>query len=194
MTEPQAPQTEQRFYVRPQHNPKSRADRFKRVHYYVSRLGVTVSSRLKQTLLGIRQVAPKIQDERLRALATKPYLEPEFLQAVKELLCIMVHLDAADQGGEQMPAWLMTYLKLSLYASDYLISSPEAMDVMDLHADCPNLDVICSESALKACEYLGFGMDSPSFAPAIKAILVESRPYRQPILRDSLTLPLGQLD
>lgn len=182
-----------RFYVTPALNPKSRNERYKRVHFYVSQLGIAVSARLKERLLAIRGLAEKIKDEDLAALAAKSFSEEEFLPAVKEILCIWIHLDAADQGGDLMPAWLMNYLKLALYASDYLIASPDAMSVMDLHSDCADLDSLCSEVAIKACEYLGFGSASSAFAPGIKPLLTESRPLRQKHLRDSLCKPLQEL-
>lgn len=183
-----------RFYVTPALNPKSRSERYKRVHYYVSQLGISVSARLKERLLAVRGLAGKIKDPDLAELAGKNFSEAEFLPAVKELLCIWIHLDAADQGGDLMPAWLMNYLKLALYASDYLITSPDAMSVMDLHSDCSDLDSLCSEVAIKACEYLGFGAAAAAFAPGIKPLLTESRPLRQVHLKDSLCLPLDELD
>ena len=182
-----------RFYVTPALNPKSRAERYKRVHFYVSQMGISVSARLKERLLAIRGLAEKIKDPDLSALASKNFSEAEFLPSVKELLCIWIHLDAADQGGDLMPAWLMNYLKLALYASDYLIASPDAMSVMDLHSDCADLDSLCSEVAIKVCEYLGFGAASAAFAPGVKPLLTDSRPVRQVHLRDSLCLPLNEL-
>ena len=184
---------ETRFFVTPALNPKTRSERYKRVHYYVSQLGVSVSARLKERLVAIRGLADKIKDPDLSALAAKNFSEAEFLPAVKELLCIWVHLDAADQGGDLMPAWLMNYLKLALYASDYLIGMPDAMSVMDLHTDCADLDSLCSEVSIKACQYLGFGAAAAAFAPGVKPLLTESRPLRQKHLCDSLSLPLEQL-
>lgn len=182
------------FQVRAALNPRTRAERYKRVHYYVSRMGVSVSSQLKQTLLGLRQVADQMADPALAEIARKSYHESEFLPAVKELLCIWIHLDAADQGGELMPAWLMNYLKLALYASDYLIPQPEAMSVMDLHSDCRDLESLMTEAAMKTAEYLGFGAGALALTPAIKPILVNSRPHRQQHLERSLTLPIESLD
>lgn len=182
-----------RFYVTPALNPKTRSERYKRVHYYVSQLGIAVSARLKERLVAVRGLSEKIRDADLAALAAKNFSEEEFLPAVKELLCIWIHLDAADQGGDLMPAWLMTYLKLALYASDYLIAQPDAMSVMDLHSDCADLDSLCSEVAIKACDYLGFGAASAAFAPGIKPLLTESRAIRQKLLQDSLCLPLAEL-
>ncbi|MBX9688870.1 MAG: hypothetical protein K2X27_19330 [Candidatus Obscuribacterales bacterium] len=182
-----------RFYVTPALNPKSRSERYKRVHFYVSQMGVSVSARLKERLLAIRGLSEKIADPDLAALAAKNFNESEFLPAVKELLCIWIHLDAADQGGDMMPAWLMNYMKLALYASDYLIPAPDAMSVMDLHSDCADLDSLCSEVSIKACEYLGFGFASAAFAPGIKPLLTESRAIRQNHLKDSLCKPLEEL-
>ncbi len=183
-----------RFYVTPGLNPKSRSERYKRVHFYVSQLGISVSARLKERLLAIRALSEKIRDPDLAALASKNFSEEEFLPAVKELICIWIHLDAADQGGDLMPAWLMNYLKLALFASDYLIASPDAMSVMDLHSDCADLDALCSEVAIKVGEYLGFGNAAAAFAPGIKPLLAETREIRQEHLRTSLCKPLEEMD
>jgi hypothetical protein len=182
-----------RFYVTPAMNPKSRSERYKRVHFYVSQMGVSVSVRLKERLLAIRALSSKIRDSDLSRLARKNYSEEEFLPAVKELLCIWIHLDAADQGGDLMEPWLLNYLKLALYASDYLIASPDAMGVMDLHSDCADLESLCGEVAIKACQYLGFGAAAPAFAPGVKPLLAESRLIRQLHLRNSLCLSLEEL-
>lgn len=182
-----------RFYVAPALNPKSRSERYQRVHYYVSQMGISVSARLKERLLAIRGLAGKIRDPGLASLARKNFSEAEFLPAVKELLCIWIHLDAADQGGDLMPPWLMNYLKLALYASDYLIAQPDAMSVMDLHSDCPDINSLCSEVSIKACEYLGFGAAAAAFAPGVRPLLSDSRPIRQRHLRNSLCLPLEEL-
>lgn len=175
------------YYVTPAQNPRSKSERYKRVHCYVSQMGVSVSAELKQTLLALRQLSAQMEDPNLQAVAAKNYSEKEFLSAVKELLCIWIHLDAADQGGELMPSWLMNYLKLALYATDYMIAEPESMSVMELHSDCRDLDSLCSEVALKTCEYLGFGPSALVLAPCIKQILVNSRPVRQRHLLDSLS-------
>jgi hypothetical protein len=189
----QAASGDTRFYVTPALNPKSRSERYKRVHFYVSQMGISVSVRLKERLLAIRALSGKIRDPDLSSLARKNFSESEFLPAVKELLCIWIHLDAAEQGGDLMPPWLMNYLKLALYASDYLIASPDAMSVMDLHSDCVDLDSLCNEVSIKACEYLGFGAAAAAFAPGVKPLLSESRLIRQLHLRNSLCLPLSEL-
>jgi hypothetical protein len=182
-----------RFYVTPALNPKSRSERCKRVHFYVSQIGMSVSARLRERLLAVRGLAVKIKDPDLASLARKNFSEREFLPAVKEILCIWIHLDAADQGGDLMPDWLMNYLKLALYATDYLIAEPDAMSVMDLHSDCFDLDSLCNEVSIKACEYLGFGAASAAFAPGVRPLLSETRSIRQQHLKDSLCLPLNEL-
>ena len=182
-----------RYYVTPALNPKSRSERYKRVHFYVSQMGISVSLRLKERLLAVRGLATKIKDPDLSSLARKSFSEAEFLPAVKELLSIWIHLDAADQGGDLMPSWLMNYFKLALYASDYLIASPEAMSVLDLHSDCSDPESLHSEVAIKVCQYLGFGAAAAAFAPGVRPLLSESRLIRQTHLRDSLSLPLDEL-
>ncbi len=182
------------FVVRPHHKPKDRSERYRRVHFYVSRMGVSVSARLKQILMALRQLSSQMNDAECAAFARKSYSEEEFLPAVKELLCLWIHLDAVDQGGELMPAWLMNYLKLALFASDYLLPQPDSMSVMELHSDCVDLNSLCSEGSLKACEYLGFHHASAILAPAITPVLMNSRSIRQKHLQDSLTLSIDELE
>lgn len=182
------------FSVRPHHNPKSRTERYRRVHFYVSRMGVSVSARLRQVLNALRQLAVEMKDPSCAAYARKSYTEAEFLPAVKELLCIWIHLDAVDQGGELMPVWLMSYLKLALFACDYMVPLPDAMSVMERHSDCRDIEKLCDEAALKVCEYLGFDHVAQAFAPAIVPILLNSRAVRQKHLEDSLTLPLNEVE
>lgn len=181
------------FRARPENNPKDRTEKYRRVHYYVSRMGVAISNQLKQALLALRNAAPQLQTEQMRVVASKQYTEDEFLPAVKELLCIYVHLDAIDQGGELMPAWLMNYLKLALHATDYLIATPEAMLVMESHADCRNMNELTNEVSLKVCETLGHGGCARAFAPAVGTLIKASRTTRNRILKESLTLPLNEL-
>jgi hypothetical protein len=180
------------FLVAPKHKPGDRAERNRRVHYYVSNMGVSVSSRLKEVLLALREISSEMNDPECARVACKAYSEKQFLLAVKELLCIWIHLDALDQGGELMPAWLMNYLKLALHASDYLLPEPDSTSVMELHSDCRDLNSLCSESALKACDYLGFESYSPVLAPAIMPVLMASRSLRHKHLEDSLGLPVEQ--
>lgn len=181
------------FHARPEHNPKDRTEKYRRVHYYVSRMGVAISNQLKQALLALRNAAPQLQTEQMRVVASKQYTEDEFLPAVKELLCIYIHLDAIDQGGELMPAWLMNYLKLALHATDYLIATPEAMFVMESHADCRSLQELTNEVSHSVCQTLGHGGCSRAFAPAIGTLIKSSQATRNRILKDSLTMPLIEL-
>lgn len=174
----------------PDHNPRSRQDRYRRVHYYVSQMGMTVSGQLRQALMTLRNAADQLNSPELREIARKQYTEEEFLPACKEILCIWIHLEAVDQGGEMMPAWLMNYLKLALYATDYLIDRPQAMAIMDSHADCADLPSLFQEVALTTGEFLGFGAHAATLAPAIKILLANSRPLRQRLLKDSLTLSI----
>lgn len=182
------------FRPRPEHNPRVRHERFQRVHYYVSRMGVAVSDELKDIVVALRTSAEQFTSEEIRAAVTKQYREAEVLAATKELLCIWIHLEAVDQGGELMPAWLMHFFKLSLYVSDYLIASPEAMEVMDSHSDCREMGALCDDVGLTVAAYLGYGRSAPLLAPVIAPILRESREIRQPILKDALTLPVEEME
>ena len=180
------------FRPMPGHNPRSRQDRYRRVHYYVSQLGAAASGHLKQALLALRGASDHMPED-LQNLAMKPYMESEFLPATKELLCIWIHLEAVDQGGEGMPSWLMQYLKLGLYATDYLIPEPQAINVMQAHAPCTELPALFDEVALTMAQYLGYGARASEFAPAFNPLLESTRQLRQKILKQSLTADLETL-
>ena len=180
------------FRPMPGHNPRSRQDRYRRVHYYVSQLGAAASGQMKQALLALR-AASHAMPEDLQSLALKPYTESEFLPATKELLCIWIHLEAVDQGGEGMPSWLMQYLKLALYATDYLIPEPQAINVMQIHAACEELPPLFSEVGLAMAAYLGYGEKASEFAPAFLPLLENTRQIRQRILKQSLTADVDSL-
>ena len=178
------------FRPMPGHNPRSRQDRYRRVHYYVSQLGAAASGQLKQALLALRAASEHMPVD-LQELALKPYIESEFLPATKELLCIWIHLEAVDQGGEGMPSWLMQYLKLALYATDYSIPEPQAINVMEQHAACSELPALFGEVSLTMAAYLGYGERANELAPAFLPLLENTRQIRQRILKQSLA---GDLD
>jgi hypothetical protein len=171
----------------PGHNLRSRQDRYRRVRSYVSQLGAAASAQLKQALLALRNAADKLPTPELQAAASKQYVESEFLPAVKELLCIWIHLEAIDQGGEMMPEWLMNYLKLAVYGTDFLIESPPAEQVMDQHAHCTEMSMLQKEVSESLAERLGYGSVAKQLAPAFIPLLENSRSTRQKILRESLT-------
>lgn len=188
------PSEEESFLlIEARHCPRSAKERYRRIHYYVSMLSVSISEQLKQILLAVRHVSDQIKNDEIRQVARKPFSEAEFLPAVKELLCIWIHLDAIDQGGYSMPDWLLNYLRLSLFATDFLISRPGAVAVLELHGQCRDPEILAQEVCLKMCEYLGFGPHAKAFAPALHSLILNSRPYRQKILKDSLHLPVNQL-
>jgi hypothetical protein len=176
----------------PGHQPRKRQTICKRVRYYVSELGVVASSQLKQALLLIRNASDKMTSADLREAAGKQFVESQFLPATKELLCIWIHLEAVDQGGEAMPGWLMEYLKLALYATDYLIEQPPAVEIMEYHAHCQGLDSLYEDVGQTMAISLGFGTSAPAFAAALIPLMKNSRPARQQVLKDSLTLNLDQ--
>lgn len=178
------------FRPLPEHKPQSTRQRYQRVHSYVSLLGSKSSSLLKKTLLAIHEAAERIEDPQIKALALKQYTESEFLPATKELLCIWLHLEAVDQGGEEMPAWLLQFLKLSLYATDYLIDVPSALEIMDHHALCADLQSLHLSVSLSLSIKLGFGQYARSFAPAFIPLLTTTRKARQRILQKVLSMTI----
>jgi hypothetical protein len=174
------------------HNPKSRNDRYRRVHKYVCDLSAAASGQLKQALVVLRNAAEELP-EHLRPAAQKQYVESEFMPASKELLCIWIHLEAIDQGGEIMPTWLVEFLELSMHATDFLIAMPSASDIMQSHAGCIAISDLVDQSAASIAAKLGFGNVSQSFAPIFAPLLINSRPTRQQVLHDALTIDAVEL-
>lgn len=181
------------FHVRPEHAPRSKSEKYKRVHYFVCRLGLAVSDRLQEALMDLRRQADQAPSQELEQLALKGYSEEEFVCAVKEILCIWLHQEAIDQGGSGAPAWLMSFLRTALGATDILIAHPRAQEVFSGYDDCDDMRSLCREAAIKAATRLGFGQHSLIFASAVAALLVYSRGDRQQVLRDALTLPLAEV-
>lgn len=178
----------------PGHNPRSRQDRYRRVHQYVSQLGGASSHQLRQALLVLRNAADQLPTPELQDAARKSFTDEEFLTATKELLCIWIHLEAVDQGAEAMPGWLMNFLKLSLSATDYLIQRPQAMEVMQAHVHCVELSQLYAEVSLALASYLGFGACTQALAPTFLPLLANSRAVRQQLLKEALTLEIEDED
>jgi hypothetical protein len=181
------------FRVRPEHNPKTKSEKYKRVHYLVCRLGLAVSDRLQEALVDLRRQAYQAPSPELEQLALKGYSEDEFVGAVKEILCIWLHQEAVDQGGPQAPPWLISFLRIALGATDILIPYPRAMDVFAEYSDCDDMRSLCREAAVRAAGRLGFGENSEVFAAAVVGLLVYNREDRQRVLQDALTLPIGEI-
>jgi len=175
------------FRPKPGHHPRNRQEQHKRVHRYVSLLGNSASVQLQQSILKMRNAAEKMPTPQLQAAASKEISEEEFRWAIKELLCLWIHLEAVDQGGAGMPTWLINYLKLALYATDYLVAQPTAAEIMKAHAHCENLTELYSEVSESIAKYLGLGDCASSLGIAFVSLLTESRALRQNILKDSLT-------
>lgn len=181
------------FRVRPEHCPKSKQEKYKRLHFYVSRLGVSVSDLLMENLLDLRRKAYQYQDPNVQQTALKAFNDEEYTNAVKELLCIWLHMEAMDQGGDSMPDWLLAFLRLAFGATDILIPHPRAMTVLNGYGNCTNEEALVREAATKACRALGFGEAASSFAPQLAPLLLQTSQTRQQILQESLVMPLEQI-
>lgn len=181
------------FRVRPEHNPSNKQEKYKRVHYFVCRLGLTVSDRLQEALIDLRRSAYDAPTPELMQLALKGYSDDEFVGAVKELLCIWLHQEAVDQGGPQAPPWIMGFLRLAFGATDILVAEPRALDVFSNYHDCDDMRSLCRAAAIRTAFILGFGEHSLQFAAAVAGLVVHNRADRQRILRDALTLPIDQI-
>jgi hypothetical protein len=177
------------FRVRPEHAPRSKPETYKRLHYYVAKMGVTVSDQLQAVLIDIRRNAYSLPPD-IQRTALKGFSDDEFVSTVKEILCIWMHLEAVDQGGEFMPAWLLTFLRLGFGATDYMIPKPKAIDVMLSYDDCDEYLALVRQVAYKIAHMLGFGAHARIFADPLAQILTETGPLRQQILEKALTLPI----
>jgi hypothetical protein len=167
------------FRPNPGFNPRGRSERHRRVHFYAVQLAKEASTSLRDVIVYLRQT-----NEAWR----RQFTAQQFQSASKELMCIWIHLEAIDQGGESMPAWLMNYLKLALHAADQLIESPRALDVMKQHQQCTDLDSLYNEVIETIAANLGFTEMTNEIASAIFPLLVNSRAMRQSVLRESLLL------
>jgi hypothetical protein len=177
----------------PGHTPRSAKDRYKRVHRYVSNLAMAASAQMKQALLVLRNAAAELPSPELQTAARKQYSQVEFLAATKELLCIWVHLEAVDQGGETMPGWLIEFLKLALAATDFVIEQPPAQAIMEQHGDCTETKVLIEQVCRSIAQKLGYGAVANILAPAFAPLLEKSRLLRQQALRDALTVDAAEL-
>jgi hypothetical protein len=167
------------FRPNPGHNPRGRQERHRRVHFYTVQLAKEASTAIRDTIVYLRQS----NDSWRRQFTTD-----QFQSAVKELMCILIHLEAIDQGGESMPAWLMNYFKLAFHAADQLIANPRSLDIMKQHQQCNDLDTLYMEVVDTIAANLGFTEMTNEIASAVYPLLVNSRGMRQSILRESLLL------
>ncbi len=181
------------FRVLPEHCPRTAKEKYKRLHFYVSKLGVAVSDFLIESLLNLRSSAHLYQDAQIQQLALKGYNDEEYTSSVKELLCIWLHLEAMDQGGDAMPDWLLRFLRLAFGATDILIPRPRAQQVLNSYGHCADEESLITESALRAGHALGFGETATIFAPNLSPILSDTGKVRQTILQEALALPLEKV-
>lgn len=181
------------FHARPEHCPRTKEELYERLNYYASWMGVAASDALFESLTALRQAAPRLPNDEVRALALKGYTDEEYTSAVKEVLCIWFHLEALDQGGERAPEWLLSYLRLAFNAGDYLIATPKAMDVISSYDDHNDVVSLCQAAAIRTCRALGFGEYSEGFSAAIDRVFFATAPQRQQILEEALTLPLDTM-
>lgn len=178
-----------KFQASDEHAPRSKTEAYKRLHYYVSKMGVTISDQLQLALIDLRRNAHQLPEDGLQKLAIKGFRDDEFVPAVKEILCIWLHLEAIDQGGEKMPDWLLTFLRLAFGATDYMIPRPTAADVMGAYEHTSDLTELCLQSSVKVAQILGFGEHARIFAPSISPVLLKTEALRQQILQKALMLP-----
>lgn len=181
------------FQVTPDLIPKSNEETYKRLHYYVAEMSVSISDHLRDALIELRKMSDQLPNQELQQLALKGYTDEEFVAAVKELLCIWLHLEAMDQGGEEMPGWLLAFFHLALGAADYMIAKPKAREVMRCYENCDDLAALCLQCCERTCQALGFGDASMIFGPTIYPVLLYTGQLRQKFLERALTSPISQI-
>jgi len=182
------------FRPGPEQNPRSREETYKRLHYYAARLALAVSDHLQDALINLRRKAYGLTDPELKKLALKGYSDEEYVTAVKEILCIWLHLEAVEQGGEEMPRWLLSFLRLTFGATDYIINEPKALDVVHSYEPSDDLNTLCQQTSLRACRALGFGDAANQFVPAILPVLMQTTSVRHQILERALVTPLERIE
>ncbi len=86
-----------------------------------------------------------------------------------------------------MPTWLINFLKLALYATDFLVAQPTTTSIMNAHAHCENLIALYSEVGETIANNLGLGDYANLLGPGFVPLLTDTRTLRQNVLKDSLT-------
>jgi len=181
------------FLVPGSSEPATNEEMYKRLHCYVAGLATTASSQLYEALLELRRSALGIENIMLKQIALKQFSNQEFSAAVKEVMCLWLHLEAVDQGGEDMPGWLLNFFQLSFGAADYTIPVPRANEIMVAYQSCQDVASFCYDGAIRVCMSLGFGENSLDFAPAINPVLLQTRYLRSQCLENALMLPVQNL-
>ncbi len=181
------------FHPGPEHEPGSEEELNFRLDYYTCQLAITASEQLSQALTNLRGSADRLRPPELGSLALKQFKEEEFAAAVKETICIWIHHEAVDQGGEWLPDWLRNFFRLAFGAADYMIQKPTAWEVMHAYGRCNDMVALCMEACCRLCGELGFGIASMTFSPAVMPVVLQTGEVRQSVLRDALALSLDEL-
>ena len=169
--------------------PKSKQETYKRIHYYVAKLGITVSDCLQDALIRQRKAAADLTDPKALQTALKGFSDDEFLPAVKEIMVVWLHLEALDQGGEQMDRWVRTFLRLAFGATDYLLPGPAAMQVIEAYDGCDEVFALYQEASYRIAFQLGFREPASYFASVVIPVFIDTGPLRQKALQMALSLP-----
>ncbi len=177
-----------------QYEPNSDEERNFRLDYYVCRLATSAADELTAAVLGLRNAAGRLQPPELGTLALKQVKEEEFTAAVKEIVCIWIHQEAVEQGGDSLPDWLRTFFRISFGAADSMLPKPTAWEVMHAYGRCQDMVSLCMEACCRVCTELGFGVASMNFSPAVMPIVLQTGTLRQQILKEALTCPLHELN
>ena len=178
------------FQVRLEHCPRSKEETYERLHFYVSWLGVAVADSLQDCLLDLRRKAGMTDNRAVQRLLLKGYSDEEYVAAVKEILCIWLHLEVIDQGGEEAPEWLVSFLRLAFGCTDRLIAEPKAWNVLSSYEHCEDFVSLCRQTSMRVSRSLGFAEHAEGISPAFHPALIQSSSRRQQILEEALTLPL----
>jgi len=183
----------EQFLPGPEYEPDSDEERNFRLDFYTCSLAIAASNQLTEALMGLRSAANRLQPPELSTLALKTFKEEEFSAAIKEVVCIWIHQEAVEQGGESVPDWLRTFFRLAFGAADYMLPTPTAWEVMHAYGRCRDMVSLCMEACCRVCVELGFGVASITFSPTVMPIVLQTGELRQGVLKEALSLPLGEL-
>jgi hypothetical protein len=182
------------FRVTPEMMPPSNEEKYKRLHFYVAQMAVAISDHLRDAIFELRRLSTTLPTPELQKEALKNFKDEEFVAGVKELLCVWLHMEVLDQGGEDMPGWLISFFHLTLGAADYMIPKPKAQEVMVAYRNCEDFASFCLFACERACRQLGFGDSSMVFGPTLYPVLLYTQPLRQSFLQQALLLPLNEIE
>lgn len=166
------------------------ADQFEfadRLEYYLVRLSFASVELVKEFMLALTAQVLEEEDK-----VNFPLLEDAHLAgSSKELLCVWLHQEALEQGGEAMPEWLLYFLRAALFLTDAALPDMKMNDVFDCYDRCESFKDFCELASDRVASHVLPGVDTLGFTGQ-KWGLVRS-PVRNAILSEALALPASDI-